>query len=423
MKNLILRKPVLWALVLLASALAVGTYFLRRALTPAEMQKPAVHAVTVEAQLVEIAPFISQLIAVGTLVANDSITIKPEMDGVISKIVFESGQIVKEGQLLYQLDDSLSKAQLNEAQAQLKLATLDYNRAKQLAEEKFVSTKELDKLFATFEVYKAQTEAAKAKLEKTQIRAPFDGIIGINSWGIGAYVRTGEELVSLVNIDPMKVDFRIGEEYLQRLKEGQAITVKVDGFEEIFDGTITAIEPNIDPLGHSILIRAHIKNPDKKLRPGLFASITLTLHIEEEAIFVPESALESEGGLHFVYRVVDGVSVKTPVTIGGYEKGRVYISEGLWRTDVVVTAGGLRIGEGTSVKIVDSPSKNSPSKQETSEKASPTPKTAPSTKEESSTQSSPSEGIDYHTEYQSLLEESEKPTSSEEQPSNSKKEK
>lgn len=428
MKSSFLGKPILWILVLLTAALAIGTYFLRYSKQP-EVSKLPLEEVKVEGQVVQVAPFITQLSAIGTLVASESVSIKPEIDGMIANIAFESGQQVQKGQLLYGLDDMLAKAQLNEAKAQLRLATLDYNRAKQLAEQKFVSNKELDKLFATFQVGEAQTEAAQAKLIKTQIKAPFGGIIGINQWSVGAYVRAGEELVSLVSIDPMRVDFRVGEEHLQGLQDGQKITINIDGFEEVFEGTITAIEPKIDPIGHSILVRALIDNPDKKLRPGLFANISLTLKVEEEAILIPESALETEGGEHFVYRVVDGVATKTLVTVGGYKEGQAYITEGLWRTDTIITAGAMKIGDGVPVQVIDPKAKFADIKQagakgnkkaqkkESSDHKSPENKSTASllsstAKEKAlvpskkkSAQSNAS-SVDYHSEYQSLLEDS-----------------
>lgn len=351
-----MRKSVVFLLIGLAFMAALSTYVYRKYknsdMSQAQGQMK-IEAVAVEGQPVIVRSYIQELKAVGTLVANESVIIRPETDGMIAQILFESGTEVSKKKLLFKLDDGLVSAQLSEAQAQLNQATQEYNRAKALAEKKYVSNRELDKMSAQLNVAKAQSSFAKVRASKTSIHAPFDGMIGLSQHSVGAYVRAGEDLVSLVDIDPLKVDFRLGEENLKAVKVGQKVSVKVDGFKEMFKGQIEAIEPKIDLNGHSILVRAKIQNEGKRLRPGLFATIFLVVKVEKEAIFVPESALEAIAGQQFVYRVMEGRAVQTPVTVGAYDEGLAYIEDGLWSMDTVVTAGGMKIADGTPIRVID----------------------------------------------------------------------
>ncbi len=333
--------------------------------------KKEMDPVAVEAEAVVVRPFVTDLVAVGNLVAHDSVILRPEIEGIIANILFDSGAEVKKGQILYTLDDALAQAQLADANAEFILTQKNYARAQALSKQKFISGKDVDELFAKLEKAKAQVDLAKVKLSKTVIQAPFEGFAGIIQHSRGAFVKTGEDLITIVALDPIKVDFHVGEEYLQKLREGQKITVKVDGFDQTFEGDVEAIEPNIDISGHSILVRGRIDNHDALLHPGLFATVTLTLNVVEDAILIPEAALETQGNDQFVYRVMDGVAVQTPVTVGGFEEGMVHIIDGLWSYDTVVTAGAIKISDGVPIRVVKGPKnlENSPLSAEQIENA------------------------------------------------------
>ncbi|MBS0185097.1 MAG: efflux RND transporter periplasmic adaptor subunit [Proteobacteria bacterium] len=317
--------------------------------------KKEMEPVAVEAQAVVVRPFVTELVAVGNLIAHDSVILRPEIEGIISNILFDSGSQVKKGQTLYTLDDALAQAQLSDAKAELLLSQKNYSRAQTLSKQKFISGKDVDELFAKLEKAKAQVELAQVRLSKTVLQAPFEGYAGIIQHSRGAFVKAGEDLITIVALDPIKVDFHVGEEYLQRLQEGQKISIKVDGFDQIFEGEVEAIQPEVDVSGHSILVRGRIENHEAKLHPGLFATVTLTLNVVEDAILIPEDALETQGNEQFVYRIVDGVATQTPVTVGGFEDGMVHILDGLWSYDTVVTAGAIKISDGVPVRVVKGP--------------------------------------------------------------------
>ncbi len=363
------RKHIYFWVAILILAVGLGGFLVKKRFWPAETVSPKAERVLVEAAKVEKKPFVKEINAVGTLVANDSIILRPEIDGIISDIFFQSGSPIPSDTLMYRLDDSLAKAQLREANANMHKASKDYERAKALAKNKFISQKEQEKLFADLEVAISQKEVASSRLQKTELRSPFSGTAGLIEHSRGAYVRAGEDLVNVVDLSVMKIDFRVGEEHLNALAVGQELFISVDGFPDSFKGEIEAIDPKIDTQGHSISIRARVENTGNQLRPGLFGSIRLVLGRDENTILIPEAAIETKGGSPFVYRVVEGVADATPITVAGYENGFAYISDGLFSMDTVITAGGMKISSGVPIEVVESKTNNKQTKANTSNRS------------------------------------------------------
>jgi membrane fusion protein (multidrug efflux system) len=194
---------------------------------------------------------------------------------------------------------------------------------------------------------------AKARLAKTELKAPFAGIVGLRRISAGDYVTPGQDLVNLEDITPLKADFRVAETYLPLVREGQPIKVEVDALPgKSFAGSVYAIDPRIDESGRSIVIRALLPNDEKMLKPGLFARVTLVVEERENAILVPEEALMPQQGGAAVYKVVDGKAEMTPVQTGLRRQGMVEITEGLRQGDVVITAGQMKIQPGAPVTVL-----------------------------------------------------------------------
>jgi membrane fusion protein (multidrug efflux system) len=313
-------------------------------------QQGQTRAAAIEAARVEAAPLTEQITAVGSLVSNESVTISPEIAGRVTKVNFQEGRRVEEGDVLFELDSSIYRAQVQDAEAKLKLAEQNASRAKELGE--YATGRARDEAVSNVAVSQAAVDLAKTQLEKTVIAAPFSGIIGIRRVSVGEYVAIGHDLVGLEDIDPIKAEFRVPEKFLPAVQVGQTIEVRVDAFPgEQFPGKVYAIDPRIDIAGRSILIRAEVANDDQRLRPGLFARVTLIFELKKDALSVPETALMPEGSDKFVYKVVDGKAMKTQVTIGVRREGRVEIVSGLSRGDEVVTAGHLRLKDGAPVAM------------------------------------------------------------------------
>ncbi|MCU7851026.1 MAG: efflux RND transporter periplasmic adaptor subunit [Candidatus Thiodiazotropha sp. (ex Monitilora ramsayi)] len=307
-------------------------------------------ALPVETAKVEQSELVNSVAAVGTLRANESVEVRPEIEGRVTQINFSEGSSVKQGQLLIALDDSIYAAELKQAEARLALGRSNFNRATTLKKQGYGSDQERDQTASELQVNQAEVVLAKARLEKTRIMAPFDGVVGLRKVSTGDYLTTGQEIVNLFDLSLMKVDFRLPEATLAEVAEGQKIEVHLDAFPgQVFNGEVYAIDPQIDLNGRSLLVSARVPNESGKLLAGQFARVTLILSRKENALFVPEAALVPQGKQQFVYRLQEGKVVWTEVKTGKRQGTRVEIVQGLSADDEVVTAGHLKLQNGMDV--------------------------------------------------------------------------
>lgn len=291
--------------------------------------------------------------AIGSLQSDETVQIAPEIAGGISAIEFEEGREVKAGDVLVRLDDALVRAEVSDAEARLSLAEANNERARQLSRTGNVTDRSRDEAVTNLATARAALDLAKTRLDKHVLRAPFDGVAGVRTVSLGAFVAVGTPIVNIEKIDRVKVDFRVPETYLRAISVGQKIDVQLDAVPgRTFEGTIYAINPQVDVNGRALQVRARIENPEKLLRPGLFARIVIKDVSEREAIVVPESAVLPRGGAAFVFLVKDGKAVETRVRLGQRERAQVEILDGLAIGDTVVTAGQHKLRDGTPVEIV-----------------------------------------------------------------------
>jgi membrane fusion protein (multidrug efflux system) len=178
-------------------------------------------------------------------------------------------------------------------------------------------------------------------------------MVGLRRISVGGYLRSGDAVVTLDAVDPIKVDFRVPEVYADQVKVGQTIRLNVDAVPgQIFSGKVYAIDPQVDANGRSVLLRARVANTGGPLRQGMFARISLVMEERVDALLIPEEALMAKGEEQTVYKVVDGKVEATPVKIGLRNQGSVEILEGLQQGDTVVTAGHLKIRPGMAVTVL-----------------------------------------------------------------------
>ncbi len=307
-------------------------------------------ALPVETSKVVMDTLVNSVEAVGTLRANESVTIRPEIAGRITKINFSEGGRMEQGQLLIALDDSIYAAELKQAEAKLALGRANFNRATTLKKQGYGSDQERDQTASALQVNQAELALAKARLEKTRILAPFDGVVGLRKVSLGDYLTTGQDIVTLFDLSQLKVDFRLPEASLAEVAEGQRIEVRLDAFPgQTFRGEVYVVDPQIDLNGRSLLVSARVPNDSGKLLAGQFARVTLILSHKENALFVPETALVPRGKQQFVYQVVDGKALWKEVRVGKRMGTRVEILDGLAAGDEVVTAGQLKLQNGMGV--------------------------------------------------------------------------
>lgn len=292
----------------------------------------------------------STINSIGTLKANASVVLSPEVSGRITRVGFSDGTSVEKGTLLFQLDDRTQQAQLNEARARVNLSEIEYKRIQKLFKQKAASENDLDSAAANLSINQSQAEYAQAQLKKLAIKAPFKGMIGLHSISAGEYVNAGQDLVTLVDLTTLKFDFALPETYLSKVKLGQRIEITTPAFpNQTYSGTVTAISPAINEQSRSFMVRAIINNQNLELRPGLFASAVLEVSQNDNALLVPEQALIPQGQQYFVMKVVDGKVAQVPVEIGQRRKAEVELVSGLTAGDVVIIAGQIKLQPGAPV--------------------------------------------------------------------------
>lgn len=298
--------------------------------------------------------------AVGTLLSNESVVLRPEISGRISAIHFRDGQTVARGAVLVSLDSAVQDAELQQARANLVLAQTNFRRTEDLFQRQFISERARDEAAATLKVQEAAVALAEARLAKTRIRAPFDGVVGIRNVSVGDYIKDGQDLINVEDVATLKVDFRLPEVYLPQLRPGQTAEVSSDALPGAsFRAVVDAVNPQVDASGRSILVRGHLANARGNLRPGMFVRVRLAFGERKGVVMVPEQALVPAGSSQSIFKVVaqDGGSRARAVTVttGQRAQGWVEIGAGLVPGDLVVTAGQLRLREGAPVRVVEGP--------------------------------------------------------------------
>ena len=305
--------------------------------------------------------------AVGSLKALKGTDITPQLAGIVAEIPFESDSEVKEGDLLVKLANEDDVAKLKALQADADLARLNYDRSKQLVKSRAVSQAQLDTATATLKSALAQVAAQQALVDKKEIRAPFDGRVGIRLVDIGQYLTAGEKITTLQALDPIYVDFTLSQSNVSKISVGQAVAIKTDAYPgQTFTGKVVALDPKLDTATRNIAVRAELANPDHKLLPGMFASVKVTTGAKEKKLTLPETAITYNPYGETVFLVEKGkpdADGKTPLiaqqkfVVTGTTRGdEVAITKGISEGDTVVASGQLKLKNGTPLIINNSQS-------------------------------------------------------------------
>jgi membrane fusion protein (multidrug efflux system) len=331
----------------------IGAILLFPVLALAQGGPPGGRQVTVESIVVEPTRLESTVQAVGTVLADASAMLRTEIPGQVIERHFEEGQAVEKGARLFSIEATTFQAEVNEARANVEQSEAAFKRADELVKKQLVSATEFDTARADYNVAVARLRSAESRLSKTVIRAPFDGYVGLRRINVGDYATIGQELVNVVRLDPLRVDFSVPETLLARVQPGQAINVTVGAFpDQVFAGEVIAIDPQIDVTGHSMAIRARLPNPDLRLRPGLFAQVDVSLAVKPNALMVPEEAIWPIGQQKTVFVVVEGVAQRRDVRLGERKPGMVEVLSGLSAGDEVVVAGQMKLFDGVPVRTI-----------------------------------------------------------------------
>lgn len=327
-------------------------------------------AVTVVAEPVKAEKIEEKISLVGNLQADESVEIKNEIAGVIQEIGFGEGQAVTKGQMLFLIDAGKLRASLAQAQANLGMAQTTFDRLSTLIKSNAISQQEFDQASSDLESSKAQIDLIKAQLKETEIIATFDGVMGERKVSIGQFVGQGTTLTYLIKQNPIKAEFKVPERFLGQLKEGQGIEVSVAAYpNEKFSGEVYFIDPQVDELTRTALVKAKLPNPDGKLRRGMFANLDLIVSIREHALTVPETALipRSDDVSVFIIDKENKAQMKK-VKVGIRMVGKAEILEGLSAGDNVIVEGYQKIGPGSPVTTQKSGAQPEPAPASAKEK-------------------------------------------------------
>lgn len=315
--------------------------------------QPAADVLKAEAVLLEYESIDDRIFSTGTLEANEIVELTAEATGIITGIYFDEGGEVEEGDLLLKINDSELQAEKSRAQFRFNLAEQREERQRRLLERGGISQDEYDATMNEMNVLRAELELIEARIDHTELRAPFSGRIGLKYVSRGSFISSDSRIASLQEIDPIKIDFSIPERYLARVDVGDEINFTVQGHDSTFVGEVYAIEPRIDRETRTLQVRAISDNPDLLLFPGAFANIVLILDRIDDAIMVPSIALVPELNRQKVYVSRNGKVEQVEVQTGIRSSEKVQIVSGVAAGDTVLTTGILQAREGMDVEIVD----------------------------------------------------------------------
>ncbi|MEZ4946685.1 MAG: efflux RND transporter periplasmic adaptor subunit [Cyclobacteriaceae bacterium] len=305
----------------------------------------------VEAMIVTTSKLDNVVVVTGSVQANESLELKSETAGKITKIYFQEGKTVKKGDLLLQVNDEEIKAELTKQRFNKKLNEGIEFRQRKLLEKDAISQEEYDNALNKLNTSLADIAVLEAQFEKTKIRAPFDGIIGLRYVSEGALIATSTPIANLYNISPAKIEFAIPGRYSMQVKAKQKINFTVESDTSVFVGEVYAVEPQIDANTRTIKIRALAENTKGLLLPGQFVRVELILGSTNNAILVPTEAVIPELNGHKVFISDHGKAKEVAVQTGLRDNLRLEIISGLHPHDTLITTGILQLRNGLDIQI------------------------------------------------------------------------
>jgi membrane fusion protein (multidrug efflux system) len=292
----------------------------------------------------------NQLQVTGTILPNESVSLRSEISGLVSRIAFKEGQYVTKGTPLIYLNDDQLQAQYQRLQYTQKLFETQENRQKQLLAREAISQEEYDIALNQFNTALADIKLVEAQLSKTVIRAPFNGMLGLRMISEGSVIGTNDVITSVVNIDPIKIEFSIPERYANQVKVGAPIFFSNESSEEV-QGSVYAFEPQIDLATRTLKLRAQSPNKGGKFLPGMFVKIRFVLEVTENALLVPAEAVIPELSGYKVFIVgADGKAEERLIEIGTRTESQVQVLSGLKEGDLVLTTGVMQARQGMPIK-------------------------------------------------------------------------
>lgn len=375
-----LKRLILMLVVVLALLGGLGFFKYRQisaAIAIGKSYAPPPTAVTTLVAKREIWP--STLNVIGTAQAIQGVTVSADLPGTVDKINFESGQQVKAGDVLVELDTRQERAQLAAAEAAYELAKITYARQQQLVKEGVVARTEYDNALAQQKSTEANVGEIKATIERKTIRAPFSGILGLRQVNLGQYMAAGQAIVSLQALNPIYVNFGVPQQTTSQMKVGRTLRITSDDLPGMeFSGRVTAVDSVVDQTTRNIQVQATLTNPGSKLRPGMFVQVQVALGQSRDVISLPASAINYAPYGDSVYVVAQMQDPKTGKTyqgvrqqfvkVDGSRGDQVAVVSGVNPGDEIVSSGVFKLRNGAEIQVNNqvTPSNNPKPKPEDS---------------------------------------------------------
>jgi len=305
----------------------------------------------VKVVIVQPKPLADKIVAAGTVLPDEQVEVSSETSGRIVAIHFEEGTKVEKGDLLLTVNNADLLAQIERNKHQLTLAEEREQRQLSLLERQGISQQAYDQVYTELSTLKAEAALLQAQLEKTMIRAPFDGVLGLRQVSEGGFISPGMKIVRLAKTSPVKIDFSVPERFASFLKKGGEISFSVDNQTGSYKAAISAIEPVVDQNTRSIPVRAVYHNKEGKIIPGSFARVQIVLQSIDDALQIPAQALVPEMGSSKVYVYRSGIVDQVIVTTGLRTESHIQIVSGIRPGDTIITTGILQMRPGMPVTI------------------------------------------------------------------------
>lgn len=308
-------------------------------------------ALAVNARVLKPHLITDQILVTGKLLPDEEVDLAFETSGKITALYFNEGSVVQKGTLLGKVNDEHLQAQLKRLEAQLPLAEARVYRQATLLNREAVSQEALEQVRTELATLKAEIENVKANIRMTELRAPFDGVIGLRQLSAGAYASPSSVVAKLTKMNPLKVEFSVPERYAQEVRKGTNLDFKVDGYLDPFQAQVYATESALDIGTHTLTVRALYPNASHELQPGRYTDIALKNKEIEDAIAVPSQAIVPEMGINKVFVYHNGKAEPVDVETGIRTASEVQILRGLQEGDTIITSGTLQLRKDLDVKL------------------------------------------------------------------------
>ena len=349
-------KNIFWG-ALASGVLLTGCYQESKEVPPSakkvvnDAPKKEPTSIPVDGYVVEPVSLEQTINATGSLMAYEDVDIRPERAGKLIEIGFKESSFVNKGTKLAKIDDDQLQAERKRLEISLDLAEKEVARGRELLKIQGISAEEMDRLLNRVDAIKAEQEVIDIQIEKSTVKAPFSGVVGLRQKSIGAYVTPNDMIVDLKQINPIKLEFEVPEKFMSTVRTGQNLTFSVVGLNHKYTATVYALDSEISSTTRTFKVRASSKNPGNRLKPGQFAKITLVTGKNDQAVMIPTDAVIPVLDGKQVYLFKNGKAQATPVVVNDRRAGNVEITDGVLLGDTVVVSGLMALTNGTPILV------------------------------------------------------------------------